>query len=141
MGYGSYGIFVVNTKMFINKTLDKKSWYCSINPAVICALVATSAYGVNFFGTQTEYFSVIWPIAVNERTAFNLLIHGDIGPLYPLSNIHSTSQHHSNIFCKSTGKFSNKPTQKTLHILPVSSLCQIFNVVSPILTSDYRYFT
>ena len=30
--YGSYGISVANTKMFINKKLDKESWHCSINP-------------------------------------------------------------------------------------------------------------
>ena len=29
--YGSYGISVVNTKMFINKKLDKESWHCKIN--------------------------------------------------------------------------------------------------------------
>ena len=33
----------------------------------------------------------------NFKTSLSiaLLIHGDIGPLYPLSNIHSTSQHYS----------------------------------------------
>ena len=30
--YGLHGISVVNTKMFINKKLDKESWHCSINP-------------------------------------------------------------------------------------------------------------
>ena len=30
--YGSYGVSVVNTKMFINKKLDKELWHCSINP-------------------------------------------------------------------------------------------------------------
>ena len=30
--YVSYGISVINTKMFINKKLDKESWHYSINP-------------------------------------------------------------------------------------------------------------
>ena len=29
---GSYGISVVNTKVFNNKKLDKESWHCSMNP-------------------------------------------------------------------------------------------------------------
>ena len=54
--YGSYGISVVNTKMFINKNiqiqkkLNKESWHCSITQAVICAPVATPGtppYDVN----------------------------------------------------------------------------------------------
>ena len=64
--YGSYCIAVVKTKMFINKKLDKEPWHCSINPGsnfffLICGPVATPGtppYGVNFFGTQTDYFSV-----------------------------------------------------------------------------------
>ena len=53
--YGSYGISVV----FINKKLDKQSWHCSINPGSnMCTTPCTPPYGVNFFSTQTEYFSV-----------------------------------------------------------------------------------
>ena len=57
--YGSYGISVVNTKMSINKKLDKQSRHCSINTGSnMCTTPGTPPYGVFFFSTQTDYFSV-----------------------------------------------------------------------------------
>ena len=64
LDYGSYGISVVNSSIL--RCLSIRSWIKSrgtaaLTQAVICESVATPGsppYGVNFFGTQTEYFSV-----------------------------------------------------------------------------------
>ena len=85
--YGLYGISVVNTKMFINKKLDKQSWHCSINPGSYISPGATPdtpSYGVNFFGTQTEYFSVkSLSVATLSHSAGNKL-EGDWGEIVAL---------------------------------------------------------
>ena len=44
-------IAVVNTKLFINKKLNKESSTAALTQAVSCEPITTPLYGVNLFGT------------------------------------------------------------------------------------------